>query len=797
MAKIRIHQLAKEMGVPNKDLVARLIQLGFDVKNHMSTLEDDEAVKVRQLLGKKETPIKENPREEPLNKEAPKDTRTVEARPIPKATETRVNQTVARPVPKTTESRVKRTEARPVPKTTESRVNRAVARPVPKTTESRVNRAVARPVPKTTESRVKRTEPLRDDKRKSSLAQKEAMKRTQAQNQRKLLSKTAISAPGRGKHKHKSYTHEHIEQAPTKITIDESITVQELANRMRTDGAEVIKKLIELDVMASINQDIDSKTATLLAAEFGIECEVVHEVNYLETALEDTPDDPADLLPKPPVITVMGHVDHGKTSVLDAIRQTNVIATEAGGITQRIGAYQVELKGKKITFLDTPGHEAFTAMRARGAQVTDIAVLVVAADDGVMPQTVEAINHAKAAGVPIVVAINKIDRPNADPDRVKRQLTEYGLVPEEWGGDTICAQVSAHTKEGLDHLLEMLLLVAEVEEFKANPNRSARGSVIDAQLDKGRGPVATVLIQKGTLHVGDYILAGTAYGKVRAMLDFKGRWIKKAVPSTPVEILGLSEVPNAGDIFYNLPDEKIARQIVSERVNEKREHESVTPNKITLEDLFAQIKEGNIKELNLVVKADVQGSVEALLQALAKLNTSEVRVNMIHSGVGAITETDVMLAIASNGLIIGFNVRPDGNAKKAAEEHQVEIRFYRVIYEAIDDIRNALEGLLEPDLKEVVMGRSEVRDTFRIPKVGAIAGCYISEGKATRNSKVRVIRDSVVIYEGTIVSLRRFKDDVKEVQQGHECGIGLDKFQDLKQGDILEGYVIEEVKRLL
>jgi translation initiation factor IF-2 len=513
--------------------------------------------------------------------------------------------------------------------------------------------------------------------------------------------------------------------------------------------------------------------------------------------LDDNEDDEAALEMKPPVITVMGHVDHGKTSLLDAIRETKVTATEAGGITQHIGAYQVEVNGKKITFLDTPGHEAFTSMRARGAQVTDIAVLVVAADDGVMPQTIEAINHAKAAGVPIVVAVNKIDRPQANQERVMQQLMEYGLVSEEWGGDTICAPVSASTREGLEHLLEMLLLVAEMEELKSNPNRPARGSVIDARLDKGRGPVATVLIQKGTLHVGDYMLAGTAYGRVRAMLDFKGRRVKKATPSTPVEILGLSEAPNAGDHFYVLPDEKTARQIVEERVKQKRQQDNVNPGKVTLEDIFKQIQQGKIKELNLIVKADVQGSVEALLQALSKLGTKEVRLNIIHSGVGAVSENDVMLASASNALIIGFNVRPEGNTAKTAEMQQVEIRLYRVIYEILDDVRAALEGLLEPELREVVSGRAEVRDIFSIPKIGVISGSYITEGKMTRNGKVRVIRDGVVIYEGNIASLRRFKDDAKEVQQGYECGIGLDKFQDIKPGDIFEGYVIEEIKRLL
>jgi translation initiation factor IF-2 len=635
------------------------------------------------------------------------------------------------------------------------------------------------------------------------LERKEEQRRTQEQSQRKLLSKAvALPARNQGKRKRKPLTHHRQHQPasgilPETIVIEEKVTVQDLATRLLVDPGAVIKKLIELGVMVTLNEAIDADTAALIAQEFGTVVEIEKSEEMLDAALDDNEDDEAALEMKPPVITVMGHVDHGKTSLLDAIRETKVTATEAGGITQHIGAYQVEVNGKKITFLDTPGHEAFTSMRARGAQVTDIAVLVVAADDGVMPQTIEAINHAKAAGVPIVVAVNKIDRPQANQERVMQQLMEYGLVSEEWGGDTICAPVSASTREGLEHLLEMLLLVAEMEELKSNPNRPARGSVIDARLDKGRGPVATVLIQKGTLHVGDYMLAGTAYGRVRAMLDFKGRRVKKATPSTPVEILGLSEAPNAGDHFYVLPDEKTARQIVEERVKQKRQQDNVNPGKVTLEDIFKQIQQGKIKELNLIVKADVQGSVEALLQALSKLGTKEVRLNIIHSGVGAVSENDVMLASASNALIIGFNVRPEGNTAKTAEMQQVEIRLYRVIYEILDDVRAALEGLLEPELREVVSGRAEVRDIFSIPKIGVISGSYITEGKMTRNGKVRVIRDGVVIYEGNIASLRRFKDDAKEVQQGYECGIGLDKFQDIKPGDIFEGYVIEEIKRLL
>ncbi|WP_406678421.1 translation initiation factor IF-2 [Moorella sp. ACPs] len=580
-----------------------------------------------------------------------------------------------------------------------------------------------------------------------------------------------------------------------RITLTGSITVQELAKRLGKTAAEVIKFLMGQGIMATINQELDIDTAAIVAQEMGAIVEVKEEKPL--TVLEDLPDDPESLQERPPVVTVMGHVDHGKTSLLDAIRRTNVTATEAGGITQHIGAYQVKVKNRKITFLDTPGHEAFTAMRARGAQATDIAILVVAADDGVMPQTVEAINHAKAAGVPIVVAINKIDRPDANPDRVKQQLTEYGLVPEEWGGDTIMVPVSALKKEGLNELLEMTLLTADMMELKANPNRPARGIVIEAKLDKGRGPVATMLVQKGTLKVGDNLVAGAVYGRVRALFDDKGERVKSAEPSMPVEVLGLSELPQAGDIFQVVEDEKLARQIAALRQEERRQEEFKAASKTSLDDLFKQMEAGEVKELNLVVKGDVQGSVEALRTALEQLSTSEVKVSIIHGGVGAITETDVMLAAASKAIIIGFNVRPDANARRAAEEAGVEIRLYRVIYEVIDEVKAAMTGLLEPEKREVVLGRAEVRATFKVPKVGTVAGCFVTEGKIQNRALARVIRDGVVAFEGRIESLKRFKDDVREVAQGYECGIGLEKFNDIKVGDVIEAYVIEEVKREL
>lgn len=594
---------------------------------------------------------------------------------------------------------------------------------------------------------------------------------------------------GKGQDKDKKET------TPKHIVIPETITIQELASRMSRKASEVIKELMNLGVLATINQEIDADTATIVANEMGVSVEVKVEKSL--AVIEDIEDDPADLKPRPPVVTVMGHVDHGKTSLLDAIRATNVTASEAGGITQHIGAYQVEINGEKITFLDTPGHEAFTAMRARGAQVTDVAILVVAADDGVMPQTVEAINHAKAANVPIVVAINKMDKDNANPEKVKQELTEYGLVVEEWGGDTIAVPVSAKTKQNLETLLEMILLVAEMRELKANPNRKATGTVIEAKLDKGKGPVATVLVSKGTLNVGDVIVAGHAFGRIRAMVDYKGRRVKKAGPSTPVEVQGLSEVPGAGEIFHVVADEKLARQITEARLDERKAEEAKQKAKISLNDLFDKIKEGEVKELNVIIKGDVQGSVEAVNQALAKLSTEEVRVNTIHSGVGAISESDVMLAAASNAIIIGFNVRPDSNTKATAELQGVDIRLYRVIYDAIDDIKAAMEGLLDPEFQEVVQGKAEVRQVFKVPKVGTVAGCYVSEGKISRSAKIRVIRDGKVINESEIESLKRFKDDVKEVSEGYECGIGLKNFHDIKEGDIFEAFSLEEIKREL
>lgn len=579
-----------------------------------------------------------------------------------------------------------------------------------------------------------------------------------------------------------------------KLVVGESISVKDLAAAMGLAASEVIRRLMTMGTMVTINQMIDFETATIIGGEFGVEV-VPQGPTLEERTLEDVHDTLEDLQPRPPVVTVMGHVDHGKTSLLDAIRETHVTAQEAGGITQHIGAYQVEIRSKKITFLDTPGHEAFTAMRARGAQITDIAIIVVAADDGVMPQTVEAINHVKAAKIPIIVAINKIDKPTANADRVKQELTEYGLVAEEWGGDTIMAPVSAVSRDGLDNLLEMILLVAEVQDLKANPSRPAVGTVVEAQLDKGRGPVATVLVQKGTLFPGDVVLVGSVFGRVRVLVNDKGKRIKRASPSVPVEVVGLDALPEAGDTLYVVEDERVARQLADTRQQKKRESELRKSSRVTLEDLFTKIQEGAVKELNIVVKADVRGSIEAIQSSLERLGNEEVRVRVLHSGVGAVIESDIMLAAASNAIIIGFNVRPDPLAKRAAEHEGVDIRLYRVIYDAINDVKAAIEGLLSPIMREAIVGRAEVRATFKVPKAGTIAGCYVVEGKITRSSDVRLLRDNVVIHEGKLDSLKRFKDDAREVMQGYECGIGLERFQDIKEGDVIEAFTMEEVKR--
>ena len=576
----------------------------------------------------------------------------------------------------------------------------------------------------------------------------------------------------------------------------ETITVRDLSERIGKPAGEIIKKLMMLGIIATINNELDFDTAQLVCSEFGVELEM-KLAETAEDALknEDVEDSEEDLLPRPPVVTIMGHVDHGKTSLLDYIRKTRVTAGEAGGITQHIGAYTVEIRGQKITFLDTPGHEAFTAMRARGAQATDIAILVVAADDGVMPQTIEAINHAKAAGVQTIVAINKMDKVGADPERIKQQLTEYGLVTEEWGGDTIMVPVSAVTGQGVDQLLEMILLVAEVQDYRANPDRKARGIIIEARLDKGRGPVATVLVKTGTLRVGDTIVAGTAYGRVRAMVNDRGERVKEALPSDPVEVIGFNDVPEAGDIITAVDDDSLSRRVAEERKDKLRAALIKNQQKASLDDLFSQISAGQIKDLNLIIKADVQGSVEAVKQSLEKLSNDEVRVRCIHGGVGAITETDIMLASASNAIIIGFNVRPDNNVREIAEREKIDIRLYRVIYNAIEDVEKAMKGMLAPKFREVVLGSAQVRQVFKVTGAGTVAGCYVTDGKVVRNAQARLLRDSVVIHEGKVDSLKRFKDDAKEVAAGYECGMGFESYNDIKEGDVIECFQMEEIEQ--
>ncbi|GMA61519.1 translation initiation factor IF-2 [Alicyclobacillus fastidiosus] len=574
------------------------------------------------------------------------------------------------------------------------------------------------------------------------------------------------------------------------------MSVGDFAKLLQREPADLIKKLLMLGIMATINQEIDTDAMELIAGEYGVTLTVVEPVDEeaLDMLIEE--EDAESLKPRPPVVTIMGHVDHGKTTLLDAIRESKVTTTESGGITQHIGAYQVEVNGRPITFLDTPGHEAFTTMRARGAQVTDLTILVVAADDGVMPQTVEAINHAKAANVPIIVAVNKMDKPDANPDRVQQELTQYGLISESWGGDTIFAPISALKREGLDELLEMVLLVADVQELKANPAGRPRGTVIEAKLDKGRGSVATVLVQNGTLKVGDIVVAGTTYGRVRAMVNDLGRRMKQAGPSTPVEIQGLGGVPSAGDQFVVYDDERSARHLVDKRTNREKQEQMQTTSKVTLDDLYRQIQEGKVAELNVIVKADVQGSVEALVQSIEKIDVSGVRVKVIHRGAGAITESDVSLASASNAIVIGFHVRPDANATRMAEAEKVDIRLYRVIYNVISELESAMKGMLEPEYKEVVLGHAEVRDTFTISRIGTVAGCYVTDGKLSRDAEARLIRDGIVVYEGKLDSLKRFKDDAREVATGFECGVTLEKFNDIKNGDVIEAFVMEAVKQV-
>jgi len=740
LGKKRLYELAKELGLSSKELIAKAKEINININNHMSNIESDEEKLIRDLFLKKEEEKKEDKK---IDRKAVTST-DIKNKNMSNYYNTKKN--------------IKKEEN----VFNDSYINDDYEKEYSNDKTSKKIRKISQS--KKSENNKKKVNIKWDKKKEKKTSE------NQPKNDEPIISKKPIK-------------------------IGSSISVKELSEKIGKSVAEIIKKLLLLGIVATINQEIDFDTASLIADEFGIKIEKAIEKDDEELLLQEEEDREEDLKPRPPVVTIMGHVDHGKTSLLDAIRQTNVIATEAGGITQHIGAYMVNIDGKKITFLDTPGHEAFTAMRARGAKVTDIAVLVVAADDGVMPQTIEAINHAKAANVTIIVAINKIDKSGANPDRVKQELTEHGLIPEDWGGDTICVPVSAKKKIGIENLLEMILLVAEMQELKANPNKKARGTVIEAKLDKSRGPVATVLIQNGTLNIGDYFIVGNTYGKVRTMTDDKGKNVKKAGPSMPVEITGLSEVPDAGDIFITVNDEKTARTISEKRKEKYREEHLQSSQKISLDDLFNQIQAGKVKELNIIIKADVQGSVEALKQSLEKLSNDEVKIKAIHGGVGAITETDVMFASASNAIIIGFNVRPQPSAATLAEKHKVDIRLYRVIYDAIEDMQSAMKGMLEPEYKEVVTGHAEVRAIFKASSVGTIAGCYVTDGKVNRNNEARVIRDGVVIYEGKIASLKRFKDDAREVNAGFECGITLEKFNDIKEGDIIETYTMEAVPR--
>ncbi len=808
VSKIKVNDIAKDLGVTSKDVVEKLALVGIEVKGPQSSLEIEQLGILIDIytqlndigdikLIKPEVEKKKEPKAEEV-----KETKKEEA----KKEETKEKEIKA----KKEENLEEKTKEIKKPKKEEKKVQPPA--PVKKKKEKPVLPAeTIEQIEKTKNAFVVETKTeVRYVDTRTSTADLEKIETTErlesmVDSNIERLEKDREDR-GKKKKKNKNLEKQFEQETPQKkpepkkkviefIEIPEEITVGDLAQKLEVGAAEVVKKLMMLGVMATITQTIDFDTASLIGEEMGVEVRkeiVLTKEDILFTEEEDKPE---DLIGRPPVVVVMGHVDHGKTSLLDAIRNTSVTATEAGGITQHIGAYSVRLNDRDITFLDTPGHEAFTTMRARGAQVTDVAILVVAADDGIMPQTVEAINHAKAAGVTIVVAINKIDKEGANPERVKQMLVEHELVPEEWGGDTVCVEISAKQNINIDGLLEMVLLIADMKELKANPDKAAKGTVIEAQIDKGRGPVATVLVQEGTLNVGDIVIAGTAVGHVRAMVNDKGRRVKTATPSTPVEILGLSEAPSGGDTFRVVKDEKLARDVAETRRREQKETRFNATVKVSLDNLFSQIDEGNMKELNVIIKADVQGSVEAVRQSLEKLSNDEVRVRAIHGGVGAINESDVMLANASNAIIVGFNVRPDAGAVSAAERQEVDIRLYRVIYQAIEEIEAAMKGMLDPEFKEAVIGYAEVRQTFKVSGVGTIAGSYVTSGKITRNAKVRLVRDGIVIHEGEIDSLRRFKDDVKEVNEGYECGIGIEKFNDVKDGDVIECFIMEEIER--
>ena len=806
--KYRVHEVAKDFDRDTKDIVALLGNYYEEPKKSMTALEEDELNTIFEVItqgnqvenfdayfamqNEKPAPKKEAPK-----KEAPK---AEEKKPEPKkAAEKSAEKPAEKPAKKAEKPAQKKAEQPAKPKVD--------ADPHPFQKREKKNKdgqqqSRTRGERRTIDTRTQNVDLEKYNDKYEQIAPQQRQNDRVNNNRQKLNQKSKQYRKQRGVRSRKRETEQErlkriaAERAKKQITIQvgDEITVGDLASELRMTAAEVIKKLLALGQMAGINDVIDFDTASIVAEELGAHVEKRVVVTIEDRIIDDTEDEETDLLPRDPVVCVMGHVDHGKTSILDAIRNSNVTAGEAGGITQAIGAYRVNIDGKRITFLDTPGHAAFTEMRARGAMATDIAILVVAADDGIMPQTIEAINHAKAANIPMVVAINKMDKPDASPDRILQQLTEHEIVPEDWGGDTICVPVSAKTGMNLDQLLESVLLVAEMLELKANPNRAAKGVVIEAKLDKGRGPVATLLVQNGTLNTGDIVVAGTAVGRVRVMTNERGKQLKKAGPAVPVEVTGLAEVPQAGDAFDAVSDEKLARELVEQRKQAIKEEQFNAQQKVTLDNLFASLKEGELKDLNIIVKADVQGSVEAVKQSLEKLSNDEVRVRVIHGAAGGIVDSDVMLANASNAIIIGFNVRPEAEAVANAERDGVEIRTYRVIYDCINDVQDAIKGMLAPKYRDVDIGRAEVRNVFKISSAGTIAGSYVLNGKITRDAKLRVVRDGIIVAEDAIQSLRRFKDDVKEVASGYECGIGLEKFNDLKEGDIFEAYITEEYR---
>ena len=806
--KYRVHEVAKDFDRDTKDIVALLGNYYEEPKKSMTALEEDELNTIFEVItqgnqvenfdayfamqNEKPAPKKAAPK-----KEAPK---AEEKKPEPKkAAEKSAEKPAEKPAKKAEKPAQKKAEQPAKPKVD--------ADPHPFQKREKKNKdgqqqSRTRGERRTIDTRTQNVDLEKYNDKYEQIAPQQRQNDRVNNNRQKLNQKSKQYRKQRGVRSRKRETEQErlkriaAERAKKQITIQvgDEITVGDLASELRMTAAEVIKKLLALGQMAGINDVIDFDTASIVAEELGAHVEKRVVVTIEDRIIDDTEDEETDLLPRDPVVCVMGHVDHGKTSILDAIRNSNVTAGEAGGITQAIGAYRVNIDGKRITFLDTPGHAAFTEMRARGAMATDIAILVVAADDGIMPQTIEAINHAKAANIPMVVAINKMDKPDASPDRILQQLTEHEIVPEDWGGDTICVPVSAKTGMNLDQLLESVLLVAEMLELKANPNRAAKGVVIEAKLDKGRGPVATLLVQNGTLNTGDIVVAGTAVGRVRVMTNERGKQLKKAGPAVPVEVTGLAEVPQAGDAFDAVSDEKLARELVEQRKQAIKEEQFNAQQKVTLDNLFASLKEGELKDLNVIVKADVQGSVEAVKQSLEKLSNDEVRVRVIHGAAGGITDSDVMLANASNAIIIGFNVRPEAEAVTNAERDGVEIRTYRVIYDCINDVQDAIKGMLAPKFRDVDIGRAEVRNVFKISSAGTIAGSYVLNGKITRDAKLRVVRDGIIVAEDAIQSLRRFKDDVKEVATGYECGIGLEKFNDLKEGDIFEAYITEEYR---